>query len=312
MSDETGRNAASAAVPGAASSIWPDEAIEWLARAEIKAGALYAKAGICFSGDPLLLKLLRELSEDEGAHLDMLVNAGRHIKSSSPPPVDLSGIGTFTRIAAAFEERLAAGNIDEAALMEMIVELEFSEHNELFAYIVNALRGFPVEFSDLIDAMNAHRLRIREHLAARAEFKALLIRIDALPSYTKKHNILVVDDESTITSLLRIILAGEGSIDWVGSGRAALDAIGKKDYSLIVSDVRMPEMEGREFYRECSRRHPCLKERFLFLTGTVDWELIEFFRTSSAEYLIKPVSVRTLREKISAMLETLDRCPCRK
>lgn len=286
----------------ALSYLSPSEAIEWLVMAETKAGALYATALAGFKDDPAVSRLLEELSADEAAHLDIIISAGRHIEGAAQIPVDLAAIDDSSRLFKEFEKRIASGEVDELQLMEMIVALEFSEHNDLFAYMVNAMRGFPSDFSDLIECMRLHRRRIREHLLSKPCFERLIEKIDSLPTFTNNHNILVVDDEKTITGLLRIVLAGEGFVDEASSAQAALEAAEKKEYSLIVSDVKMPGMDGTELYRACTERHPGLQGRFLFLTGAVDEECAGLFKESGIEYLMKPVSIHRLKEKIAGML----------
>lgn len=277
-------------------------AVEWLVRAEAGAGALYAKAARLFASNREFSALLEELSVDESAHLDMLVSAGRQIGGLARPlPVDLTAIDGISPIIRMFEEEVEAGTISEAGLMEMVVALEFSEHNELFAYVVNALRSFPGEFTDLVESLKRHRDRIIEHLRSKTELKGLLERLEHFPELEGK-SVLVVDDEKTVLSLLRIIITGNARVDAAENGEAALEALGKEDYSLVVSDVRMPVMDGMELYRRASAMRQGLERRFLFLTGSPDDGVRDFFTANRVEFMLKPMSIYRLREKVSEML----------
>jgi two-component system NtrC family sensor kinase len=80
--------------------------------------------------------------------------------------------------------------------------------------------------------------------------------------------ILVVDDESEIASLLaEMLTAGGHRADTVSDGIAALQKLAERPYDVILSDLRMPGLDGPGLYREVERRYPQLKSRFVFLTG---------------------------------------------
>ncbi len=81
--------------------------------------------------------------------------------------------------------------------------------------------------------------------------------------------ILVVDDEAIIAQLIADVLTGEGyDVDTAPHGLAALENLERRTYDLILSDLRMPELDGLGFYREIERRRPDLLQRFVFITGT--------------------------------------------
>ncbi|HEY7041289.1 MAG TPA: response regulator [Methylomirabilota bacterium] len=79
----------------------------------------------------------------------------------------------------------------------------------------------------------------------------------------------MVDDETIIRQLIADVLAIEGyDIDTAPNGIVALERIAGKDYDLILSDLRMPELDGHGFYYELERERPELLRRFVFITGT--------------------------------------------
>ncbi len=81
-------------------------------------------------------------------------------------------------------------------------------------------------------------------------------------------SILVVDDEPTIGWLLGDVLALDGHhVDVAANGRIALDKLGARAYDLVLTDLRMPELDGPGLYREMERRYPDLRRRVIFITG---------------------------------------------
>jgi len=85
----------------------------------------------------------------------------------------------------------------------------------------------------------------------------------------ERPRVLVVDDESVIAQLIADVLGGEGfEVDTAPHGMAALDRLANRTYDVILSDLRMPELDGFGLFREIERRYPDLLGRFVFITGT--------------------------------------------
>jgi two-component system NtrC family sensor kinase len=81
--------------------------------------------------------------------------------------------------------------------------------------------------------------------------------------------VLVVDDESIIAQLIADVLADAGyQIDTAPHGMAALERLDHRSYDVILSDLRMPELDGLGLFREIEQRYPDLLHRFAFISGT--------------------------------------------
>jgi CheY-like chemotaxis protein len=81
--------------------------------------------------------------------------------------------------------------------------------------------------------------------------------------------ILVVDDEPFIAQLITDVLSGDGyDVDTASDGLGALECVARRAYDLILSDLRMPGLDGLGLYRELERSRPDLARRFVFITGT--------------------------------------------
>jgi len=105
--------------------------------------------------------------------------------------------------------------------------------------------------------------------------------------------VLVVEDQPTVAQLIAEVLEADGhEVETVANGLLALDKIEAQPYDLIISDLRMPELDGVGLYREIKRRQPALLSRFLFVSGTVDQpEYCRFLAESAVPILAKPFAL---------------------
>jgi signal transduction histidine kinase len=102
--------------------------------------------------------------------------------------------------------------------------------------------------------------------------------------------ILIVVDEPQVATVLAEILTLEGHhVDIAPHGLAALAKLREHPYELIMSDVRMPDLDGPGLYRELLRREPELARRFIFIMGDVrDRNVAAFVKATGARCLRKP------------------------
>ncbi len=83
-----------------------------------------------------------------------------------------------------------------------------------------------------------------------------------------RRRILIVDDEREIAAAVAAILAPHHDVAVAGSGREAIEILRRDDdFDLILCDVTMPEIGGREVYELLRLTRPALAERIVFMTG---------------------------------------------
>jgi len=116
--------------------------------------------------------------------------------------------------------------------------------------------------------------------------------------------ILLVDDEEELVSTLAERLAIRGiNADWVTSGEEALKQVESEHYDLAVLDIKIPRISGFSLKKKIHAKHPGMK--FIFMTGhgsKADFKAGSK-ETGSEFYLVKPVDITTLIDKIHAALK---------
>lgn len=116
-----------------------------------------------------------------------------------------------------------------------------------------------------------------------------------------KRNILVVDDEPQITRVLKTTLSAQGySIRAAGDGVQALEEM--KDWSpdLVITDLRMPYMDGLELCRKL-RTHSRIPIIILSVKGEETIK-VEALDAGADDYVTKPFSVNELLARVRAAL----------
>jgi two-component system NtrC family sensor kinase len=93
-------------------------------------------------------------------------------------------------------------------------------------------------------------------------------------------------------------------VEAVEDGLMALEKLGTGRYDLVISDLRMPKLDGPGLHAEVARRHPHLLRRMVFVTGdTLGPESAEFLRRTEVATFGKPFALADVRRVIRQVLE---------
>ena len=127
----------------------------------------------------------------------------------------------------------------------------------------------------------------------------------AVPKPARRGRILVVDDEEPVARLICDALAVDGhETRRAGDGREALARLAEAEYDLIISDIKMPAMDGERFSEELSRTRPGMARRLVLTTGdTLSDEPDEIVARTGLEVLHKPFDLDELRRLVRARLD---------
>jgi len=103
--------------------------------------------------------------------------------------------------------------------------------------------------------------------------------------------ILVVDDEASIREMLQRTLAvAEYDVEVAADGRSALERMRRSSYDLLITDLKMPAMDGITLIREAKRMQPDL--RVVIITGfSTEASAIEAVNLGVTGYLTKPFRI---------------------
>lgn len=102
--------------------------------------------------------------------------------------------------------------------------------------------------------------------------------------------VLLIEDDGVLNALMATQLRQQGiQVDAVVNGVEGWQRLMDSEYDLIVCDIQMPEMDGRQLYAQVMQVKPHLARRFFFMTGNVDSEGVQtFLRASGRDYIQKP------------------------
>jgi len=117
---------------------------------------------------------------------------------------------------------------------------------------------------------------------------------DTQKNHTESPRILIVDDDPGQRSLLNSFLRSQGfETDVVDSGERALEILRTKNFSMMVSDVRMPGLSGLETLRLARQEHATLP--VLLVTAFTDVrDAVAAMRDGAVNYLAKPIDLDEL------------------
>jgi len=119
-------------------------------------------------------------------------------------------------------------------------------------------------------------------------------------------HILVVDDEPMVVDLLVEVLEEAGyRVDTAGNGAEACRKIRARAFDLVISDVRMPHMDGMDLYRNILSVRPEMKDRVIFATGDlIEEHTVRFLAEVHARTVPKPLDIsqviRTVHEALGS------------
>jgi CheY-like chemotaxis protein len=118
----------------------------------------------------------------------------------------------------------------------------------------------------------------------------------------ERRRILVVDDDAIVLDAVAMMLSSDGyEVHTAGTRAQVLSLLAQTSYDVIVSDLRIPELDGPTFYRELKQRRPEALQRLLFMTGSTP-AFSRFLEEAGVPVLTKPFAAEDLRQAVRRVL----------
>jgi DNA-binding NtrC family response regulator len=121
---------------------------------------------------------------------------------------------------------------------------------------------------------------------------------------SKPPRLCLIEDDVLMGESLCDRFALEGiAFDWHRDGASALRSIEREPYAAIISDVRLPDVDGEELLRRLLARHGAPLPPFLFITayGSID-RAVEALKLGAADYITKPFDIEQLIDKTRRLI----------
>lgn len=123
-----------------------------------------------------------------------------------------------------------------------------------------------------------------------------------MPIRNESSSILIVDDEPLIRETLAEYLQGQGfRVAVAASGEAALAAVKKSAFEVVVCDINLPGLDGIEVLERLSRSNPETLVLLITAYATVE-SAVEAFHKGASDYLMKPILLHEVSQKIRRLL----------
>jgi len=115
--------------------------------------------------------------------------------------------------------------------------------------------------------------------------------------------ILIADDEKAIRESLKMVLEEEGySPDIAQDGTEALEKIKSSDFDIVISDIKMPNVDGIELMNQAAKLSP--NTFFIIMTAYASVKTaIDAMRAGAFDYLIKPIEFDDLLLRVKRLVD---------
>ena len=116
--------------------------------------------------------------------------------------------------------------------------------------------------------------------------------------------LLVVDDEDNILRVLRDALGEDFEVVCAANGAEAVGRLAEAAFDAVVTDIKMPQMDGRQLFGWIETNRPELARRVIFTTGnTIDAETGAFLKSQRNPCLTKPFNLSRLLATLEQVLD---------
>ena len=118
-----------------------------------------------------------------------------------------------------------------------------------------------------------------------------------------KSKVLIVDDDLDALEMMQDLFETKGYISITArNGLEALEAIKNQEPDIILSDIRMPEMDGMELLRILTKEYPHIPVIMITAHGTIK-TAVEAMKVGAKDYILKPLSLDEILAKVERITQ---------
>lgn len=194
----------------------------------------------------------------------------------------------------------------------LLLDVEMPEMNGIET--LRKIRSIPeiadIKVSFLTASSSKEYLTEAVHLGAREFIKKPCmpdeLRRAIEKTYEERKNLvmLIVDDEPLNLELLRMTFESSYHVECAASGKEALVFVNNNIPDIIILDLNMPYMDGKETFERIKKIEGCGSIPVVFLTAYDDEETeLELFRAGAMEFVGKPFIPEIMKERIRRLIE---------
>ncbi|HJZ11791.1 MAG TPA: response regulator, partial [Acidobacteriota bacterium] len=119
----------------------------------------------------------------------------------------------------------------------------------------------------------------------------------------KEKTILFVDDDAEMRRLIHEFFHAEGyHITEAVNGREALEELSNSDFDVVITDLRMQEMDGLQLLKEIHLQDPRLPVILITAFGTIE-TAVEAVKEGATNFIPKPFKMQTLKTIVDKAIE---------
>jgi len=281
--------------------------IAWLRKLEMLASNVYQQAAEKLASDQQFSAFLERMSEEEAWHYHLMGSAAASIQdagdvSASALLIDDATKRKITDPFLALSAMVEKGEATRKDVLHCILETEFSEWNAIFIYAIRAMLPMDPMFQHIAATMESHKEKLTAFID---ELPPDALPSESLPNLPKvwDRRILVVSDDAALRDLLVEILGEVAVVEIATNGKEGRDRLDAGFYNVIISGVKMAEIDGITLYRQAVSAMPRLKHHFLFLTANASPETHQFFSENHVPVIYKPFTIDKLMRAVSDIMD---------
>ena len=277
------------------------DVMEWLVSLEILAINIYKTAMNLFKMDMFFCSFLHKMIEDITWRKQIWEEL---IGCSSLQQLDLGRLNSMKRVEVLLlkcRNKISDKTLCREDVLQCVMDVEFLGWRPLLENINRLFLEEGKDCARIVAKIQWNGKVIRRFVESLPDYHTHKDQLERLPDECLDR-ILVVDDEPMMLNLLRVMFGRKMFVETAMNGKIALNVIQRVYFDVVVCDIGMPEMNGIELCSLLMERWPGIEKRFLFFSGAITQQNLQFMKEKGIRYLSKPAEPMDIEKKVQDIL----------